>query len=171
MWATFFFSLSSDYLVQFHSTPQIFIKKFWVADWECKDKQKCLYPWGDLKLKQTHMQTIQSNVENRGGEEPCGFCEGHRWGRTLPYMGKLDQILTRGQHLKSLLKNDYKLVRKKYFWPNLSPSQLFAYMVKIHLEMNSPRFFPSHKDTVVKISNFSQMHLLFLVVPLPLHFL
>ena len=59
-------------------------------------------------------------------------------------MWKLDQILTIGQRLKSVLRNDYKLA--KNWLVSLLPNLLV--MVKILLEVNSPQIFSHHEDNI-----------------------
>lgn len=60
-------------------------------------------------------------------------------------MWKLDQILTIGQHLKSVLQNDYKLARN--WLVSLLPNYLL-YTVKILLEVTSPQIFSHHEDNI-----------------------
>ena len=60
-------------------------------------------------------------------------------------MWKLDQILTIGQRLKSVLRNDYKLA--KNWLVSLLPNYLLV-MVKILLEVNSPQIFSHHEDNI-----------------------
>lgn len=60
-------------------------------------------------------------------------------------MWKLDQILTIGHCLKSVLRNDYKLA--KNWLVSLLPNYLLV-MVKILLEVNSPQIFSHHEDNI-----------------------